>query len=427
MIPAAHREPSPSRPEPPPTLDAKDPVCGMTVDLAAPKGGKAEFAGVSYGFCSARCRDRFLAEPTRYLPKTSSAPPKPAAPPPARPGVQYTCPMHPQIVRDGPGSCPLCGMALEPKEVNLTDEPNVELTSMTRRFWISAALTLPTFGLAMSDVVLGHSLLPPHVTSWVQLALATPVVFWGGWPFFQRGWASIVHRSLNMFTLISLGTAAAWGFSVFASFAPQRVPHQAAHGDMPQLYFEAAAVIVTLVLLGQVLELRARHATSGAIRALLGLAPKTARRLAADGTERDVPLDSVVAGDRLRVRPSEKVPVDGVVTEGSSAVDESMLTGEPIPTEKITGSPVTGGTLNGSGAFVMEARRVGQETMLAQIVTMVSEAQRSRAPIQRLADVVSAWFVPDGHRRRRCSPRSSGASGGPSRASPSRWSTRSRC
>ncbi len=360
----------------------------MSVDPTSPKGGTAEFAGLTYGFCSAQCRTRFVAEPARFL--SPSTPAKPTPPP----GIQYTCPMHPEIVRDAPGSCPICGMALEPKEVTLTAEPNVELASMTRRFQVSVALTVPTFGIAMSDVLLGRSLLPPQVSSWVQLVLATPVVLWGGWPFFERGWASLKNRSLNMFTLISMGTAAAWSFSVFATLVPGLVPQRAEHGEMPQLYFEAASVIVTLVLLGQVLELRARHATSGAIRALLGLAPKTARRLGNDGNEQDVPLDTVIAFDKLRVRPSEKVPVDGVVLEGSSAIDESMLTGEAIPAEKTAGSPVTAGTLNGSGSFVMEARRVGKETLLAQIVTMVSEAQRSRAPIQRLADVVASWFVP---------------------------------
>jgi Cu+-exporting ATPase len=273
----------------------------------------------------------------------------------------------------------------------ITEEPNVELVSMTRRFLVSAALTVPTFFIAMSDVLLGGPLLSAQVSPWVQLALATPVVLWGGWPFFQRGWVSLVNRSLNMFTLIALGTAAAWGFSVFATVAPGLVPHQAAHGAV---YFEAAAVITTLVLLGQVLELRARASTSGALRALLRLAPKTASRLRADGSEEDVSLDQVLVGDRLRVRPSEKVPVDGVVVEGSSAIDESMLTGEPMPAGKHTGSAVTGGTVNGSGSFVMEARRVGRATLLGQIVRLISEAQRSRAPIQRVADVVAAWFVP---------------------------------
>ena len=373
---------------PPAAVNADtDPVCGMTVAPTSPH--RASLNGVEYRFCSARCREKFIAEPTRFLGLPSSAP-KPVA----ATGTRYTCPMHPQIVRDAPGACPICGMALEPMVATLSDEPNAELASMTRRFVVSAVITVPVFAIAMSDVVLGHPLLPMSVNAWVQLALATPVVFWGGWPFFQRGWASIVNRSLNMFTLISLGTAAAWGFSVFATIAPGLLPHQAAHGEMPQLYFEAAAVIVTLVLLGQVLELRARHATSGAIRALLGLAPKTARRVRTDGSDEDVSLELIGVGDKLRVRPSEKVPVDGVIIEGSSAIDESMLTGEPIPAEKSAGSPVTGGTLNGSGSFVMEAKRVGKETLLAQIVTMVSEAQRSRAPIQRLADVVSSWFVP---------------------------------
>ncbi len=357
-----------------------DPVCGMKVAPGGPHSASYEEKEVR--FCSAKCRAKFVAEPSRYL--------SPSRPESVAPGTKYTCPMHPEIVRDAPGACPLCGMALEPMVASLTEPPNEELRSMTRRFWVSAALTIPTFFIAMSDVLLGRTLLPAQVSSWVQFALATPVVLWGGWPFFQRGWTSVVNRRLNMFTLIAIGTAAAWGFSVFALLAPHLLPHS----EMPQLYFEAAAVITTLVLLGQVLELRARHATSGAIRALLGLAPKTARRLEPDGLEHDVPLEHIAVGDKLRVRPSEKVPVDGVVLEGSSSVDESMLTGEPIPVEKSAHTRVTGGTVNGSGSFVMEARRVGRDTLLAQIVAMVSEAQRSRAPIQRLADVVSAWFVP---------------------------------
>ncbi|MBE2250143.1 MAG: heavy metal translocating P-type ATPase [Myxococcus sp.] len=362
-----------------------DPVCKMTVPLSSPL--RATVDGVDYVFCNPKCRARFIADPASFL---SGAPPQK----PVAPGAKYTCPMHPEVLQVGPGSCPKCGMALEPLVVTLDDAPNAELVMMTRRFWVSAAFTLPTFLLAMSDVVLGRSLLPAEVNSWVQLALATPVVFWGGWPFFERAWASVVNRSLNMFTLIGMGTGAAWSFSVLATVAPGWMPHQLGHDEMPQLYFEAAAVIITLVLLGQVLELKARDATSGAIRALLGLAPKTARRVEADGSEVDVALDVIAVGDRLRVRPSEKVPVDGVVLEGASAVDESMLTGEPLPDEKRPGSLVTGATLNGSGSFVMEARRVGSETLLAQIVTLVSEAQRSRAPIQRLADVVSSWFVP---------------------------------
>jgi Cu+-exporting ATPase len=300
-------------------------------------------------------------------------------------GATYVCPMHPEIVQDQPGSCPICGMALEARLPSETETANPELADMTRRFWLSAALTLPTFVLAMSN-------LPG--TGWVQLALATPVVFWGGLPFFRRGWASVLSRNANMFTLIAIGTAAAFGFSVFALLFPGALPNTLSHAGGPPVYFEAAAVIITLVLLGQLLELRARHATSGAIRALLGLTPKTARRVLADGSEVDVRLDQVEAGDQLRVRPGEKVPVDGVVLEGRSSVDESMLTGEPIPVEKAEADVVTAGTLNGTGSFLMEARRVGGDTLLARIVAMVSEAQRSRAPIQRLADVVSSWFVP---------------------------------
>lgn len=311
--------------------------------------------------------------------------------------TEYVCPMHPEIVRDAPGACPICGMALEARTVSALDDENPELVDMRRRFWVSVAFTVPTFLLAMSELIPGQPVqqfVSAEVSGWVQLALSAPVVLWGGLPFFQRGWTSVVNRSLNMFTLIALGTAAAFGFSVFALLFPSLLPHSMGHGGMAPIYFEASAVIVTLVLLGQVLELRARHATSGAIRALLGLAPKTARRISSDGGEHDVPLEHVVVGDKLRVRPSEKVPVDGAVLEGSSSIDESMLTGEPIPVEKSTGSAVTGGTLNGTGTFVMEAKRVGKETLLAQIVTMVGEAQRSRAPIQRLADRVSAWFVP---------------------------------
>jgi Cu+-exporting ATPase len=301
--------------------------------------------------------------------------------------------MHPEIVRDEPGACPICGMALEPRTLTAETEANPELRDMTRRLWVSAALTAPTFVLAMQDL-LPAPLVSPQLAAWIQLALATPVVLWGGLPFFQRGWASVRNRSPNMFTLIALGTGAAFGFSVFALLFPSLLPQAMRHGDMVPVYFESAAVIVTLVLLGQVLELRARQATSGAIRALLDLSPKTARRVLDDGTERDVPLHDVAVGERLRVRPGEKVPVDGVVLEGHSTVDESMITGESIPVEKVAESPVTGGTLNSTGTFVMEARRVGAETLLARIVAMVSEAQRSRAPIQRLADVVSAWFVP---------------------------------
>jgi Cu+-exporting ATPase len=354
-----------------PRHTAVDPVCGMEVDPTAPRGGSLEHAGETYHFCSPRCRERFAADPGKFL-----APAEPAPPPPR--GTRYVCPMHPEIVRDGPGSCPICGMALEPEVATLGDAPDPELVSMTRRFWVSAALTLPVFVLAMLEVG----------SAWVQLALATPVVLWGGWPFFQRAYASVKNRSANMFTLIAMGTGAAYLYSVAATLFPALMP-RGARG----VYFEAAAVITTLVLLGQVLELRARHATSGAIRALLRLAPKTARRVAG-GSEEDVPLEAIVRGDLVRVRPGEAVPVDGAVEEGESAVDESMVTGEPIPVEKTAGARVTGGTVNGTGSLLVRAERVGEETLLAQIVRMVAAAQRSRAPIQRLADLVSSWFVP---------------------------------
>jgi len=311
--------------------------------------------------------------------------------------TEYVCPMHPQIVRDAPGSCPICGMALEPRTVT-GDEENAELRDMTRRFWVSVALSVPLLAFVMGDMLPGQPLrhgLSSRLMAWLQLVLATPVVLWGGWPFFARGWASIVNRSLNMFTLIALGTGTAYVYSVIAALAPGMFPESfRTHGGEVELYFEAAALITTLVLLGQVIELRARSQTSSAIKALLGLTPKTARRLRDDGGEEDVSLDEVRPGDRLRVRPGERVPVDGVVLEGTSAVDESMVTGEPIPVEKAPGSRVTGGTVNGAGGFVMRAERVGSDTLLAQIVRMVSEAQRSRAPIQRLADIVSAYFVP---------------------------------
>jgi len=311
--------------------------------------------------------------------------------------TEYVCPMHPQIVRDAPGSCPICGMALEPRTVT-GDEENAELKDMTRRFWVSVALSVPLLAFVMGDMLPGQPLrhaLSGRLMAWLQLVLATPVVLWGGWPFFARGWASIVNRSLNMFTLIALGTGTAYVYSVVAALAPGMFPESfRTHGGEVELYFEAAAIITTLVLLGQVIELRARSQTSSAIKALLGLTPKTARRLRDDGDEEDVSLDEVRPGDRLRVRPGERVPVDGVFLEGTSAVDESMVTGEPILVEKAPGSRVTGGTVNGPGGFVMRAERVGSDTLLAQIVRMVSEAQRSRAPIQRLADTVSAYFVP---------------------------------
>ena len=312
--------------------------------------------------------------------------------------TEYTCPMHPQIVRDGPGSCPICGMALEPRTVSLQHEENPELVNMTRRFWLSVVLSLPVFLIGMSEFIPGNLLqriAPMHVWVWIQLALATPVVLWGGWPFFVRGWQSIVNRSLNMFTLIGLGVAVAYVYSVVATCFPEIFPHSfRGHDGSVPVYFEAAAVITSLVLLGQVLELRARSQTGTAIKALLGLAPKTARRVREDGTEEEVSLEDVSVGDRLRVRPGEKIPVDGIVIEGASAVDESMISGEPIPLTKRPGDRVIGGTLNTTGTFVMQAERVGNETLLAQIVQMVAEAQRSRAPIQKLADRVSAYFVP---------------------------------
>jgi P-type Cu+ transporter len=309
--------------------------------------------------------------------------------------IEYTCPMHPQIVRPGPGACPICGMALEPRTVVAQETENPELVSMTRRFWVSVALTVPVLVLGMSDVIPGLHLAPMRATGWIELALTTPVVLWGGWPFFERGWASLVNRSLNMFTLIALGTGTAFLYSVIAVLFPQLFPStfRGAHGEVP-VYFEAAAAITTLVLLGQVLELRARSRTSAAIRSLLQLSPKNARLVRSDGTELDVPLEHIQAGDMLRVRPGEKVPVDGVVTDGASSVDESLMTGEPIPVEKFAGARVTGGTINGTGTLVMRAERVGSQTLIAQIVRMVSEAQRSRAPVQKLADRVAAYFVP---------------------------------
>ncbi len=368
---------------------AKDPVCGMDVDPHTAKF-RAEHAGRTYYFCAAGCRTKFIGDPERYLSKEG------APPAPVDPGAVYTCPMHPEVRQIGPGSCPICGMALEPLDVTAEQGPNPELIDMTRRFWIALALTLPVFVLEMGGHVFGwHHAIPPTLSNWVQLVLATPVVLWAGWPFFERAWQSIKTRNLNMFTLVAMGTGVAWTYSIIATLAPQIFPNAFRQADgAVAVYFEASAVITVLVLLGQVLELRAREQTSGAIRALLDLTPKTARRIGSRGAEEDVALDEIVAGDSLRVRPGEKVPVDGVITDGRSSLDESMVTGESMPVTKGAGEHVIGGTLNQSGAFVMRAEKVGRETMLSQIVQMVAEAQRSRAPIQRLADQVSGWFVP---------------------------------
>src|SRR5918993_5777988 len=410
-------------------VEVLDPVCGMTI---SPEDavGHLEHKGETYYFCNQSCLDQFAADPGRFLnPDPGAAQPPSAADmereytcpmdPEVRqkgPGAcpkcgmapepvtvapvtktEWTCPMHPEIVRDAPGSCPICGMALEPRVVTM-EESNPELDDMTRRFWWSSAITIPMLAFMVSEFLPGRPLqtvLPHGWMNWIQLALATPVVLWGGWPFFVRGWASVVNRHLNMFTLIALGVGAAYGFSVVATLAPGVFPASfRTHGGQVGVYFEPAAVIVVLVLLGQVLELRARSRTGAAIRKLLGLTPKTARVAGDDGLEQDVALDQIRVGDRLRVRPGERVPVDGAVLDGTTSIDESMLTGEPIPVEKTVGSTVTGGTVNGTGTFVMQAQRVGSATLLAQIVRLVSEAQRSRAPIQRLADTVAAWFVP---------------------------------
>ncbi|MCW4463560.1 heavy metal translocating P-type ATPase [Sphingomonas sp. BT-65] len=366
----------------------KDPVCGMTVDPAKTQH-HAWHDGEEFHFCSAGCRTKFLADPERYL----SDAPRPE--PEGTPGAMWTCPMHPQIRREGPGTCPICGMALEPEEPTLDDKPNPELVDFTRRLWVSAILTVPLLAVSMGAEMLGLQLVSPAASPWVQLALTAPIVLWGGLPFFERGWASLKSRHYNMFTLIAIGVGAAFLYSLVATVAPQLFPPSfRQHGMMVPVYYEAAGVVVTLVLLGQVLELRARAATGRAIRALLDLAPKLARRIGADGSESEVTLADIVAGDRLRVRPGEAVPVDGVVLEGRSSVDESMLTGEPAPVLKEAGAQVTGGTVNGTGSLVMEARAVGSDTVLARIVKMVAEAQRSRAPIQTVADRISGWFVP---------------------------------
>ena len=370
----------------------RDPVCGMAVDPASSKH-RAEHGGVTYHFCSAGCREKFVADPAKYL-----KPPKVDAPKPAtKPGVIYTCPMHPQIRQPQPGNCPICGMALEPESAAEETGPNPELVDMTRRFWIGAALSVPLLILEMGAHFPGlnlHHYVWPKVSVWVQFLFGTPVVLWCGWPFFERGWASIKNRSLNMFTLIALGVGVAYVYSLVATFMPGLFPPAFRHEGVVAVYYEAAAVITVLVLLGQVLELRARERTGGAIRALLNLAPKTARRIGDDGHDVEVTLDAVRISDRLRVRPGDSIPVDGMVLEGRSAVDESMVTGESMPVEKEPGGKLIGGTINQTGALVMQAEKIGSDTVLARIVQMVAEAQRSRAPIQRLADQVSAWFVP---------------------------------
>jgi Cu+-exporting ATPase len=446
-------------------IKERDPVCGMAVDPARAKWSHGR-AGKTYYFCCKGCKEKFSADPGKYLAAKTLVGIAPAAAGPIqiapagtstiqhatgnssaigapstgvpvktdsneytcpmdpevrqqRPGdcpkcgmaleptvaampltkTQYTCPMHPEIVRDAPGSCPICGMALEPTTVTLEEEENPELVSMTRRFWVSVALTVPLLIVAMADMFPGgHGLMhiaPPRVWQWIEFVLATPVVLWGGAPFFARGWRSLITRNLNMFTLIGLGTGVAYAFSLVGLLVPEVFPasFRGMHGEV-DVYFEAAAAITTLVLLGQVMELRARSKTGAAIKALLGLAPKTARRIDESGTESDVPLEAVKAGDRLRVRPGEKIPVDGMVLEGASSVDESMISGESIPVEKTPGSPLTGATVNGTGTLVMRAERVGAEALLAQIVRMVGDAQRSRAPIQKLADSVAGYFVP---------------------------------
>ena len=390
----------------------RDPVCGMTVDPA--RAATADYAGSTYYLCSEGCAAKFRAAPDKYVrPGPTIQPPahggglvRLVAAAPARrnaPGqsavaTEYTCPMHPEIIRPGPGSCPICGMALEPRTALAEDGPNEELVSMTRRLSVSVALAIPVVALGMSDIIPGRPLqgaLTMRALGIIQFALATPVVLWAGWPFFERAWMSLSHRSLNMFTLIGLGTGTAYVYSTVAVLTPGLFPASFRTADgAVAIYFEAAATITALVLLGQVLELRARSRTSAAIRSLLRLSPKTARLIRADGTEIDVPVEHIAVGDVLRVRPGERVPVDGAVTDGSSSVDESLVTGEPIPVEKSAGARVTGGTVNGTGTLVMRAERVGSETLLAQIVRMVSDAQRSRAPVQQLADRVSTYFVP---------------------------------
>ncbi len=371
----------------------KDPVCGMMISPLTAKGGKSHFAGHDYFFCNPKCKIKFDANPEEYTtdkkPKIISAIDKESI---------YTCPMHPEIRQKGPGDCPICGMALEPEEVKLEEKENPELTDFKRRLKISTPLAIPLLILAMSDLIPGQPVqhaLPAGINAFIQFLLATPIVLWAGFPFFKRGWSSLKTLNFNMFTLIGLGTGVAYLFSLVGTFFPGVFPESLrVHGGMVPLYYEAAAIITVLVLLGQVLELRARQQTGNAIRALLGLAPKTAKRIKADQSEEDVPVESIHVGDLLRVRPGEKVPVDGEIFEGRSSIDESMITGEPVPVEKNVGMPVMGATINGAGTFVMRATKVGADTLLSQIVKMVSSAQRSRAPIQKLADKVSAYFVP---------------------------------
>ncbi|MFY9294840.1 MAG: heavy metal translocating P-type ATPase [Methylorubrum rhodinum] len=369
----------------------KDPVCGMTVDPHTAKH-RAAHNGHPYYFCSNGCRTKFEADPARYLDPASAAAMAAAVPE----GTIYTCPMHPEVRQVGPGACPICGMALEPAMIGADTGPSEELVDMTRRFWIGLVLTLPVLVLEMGGHLFGITeRIGQQNANWLQLVLATPVVLWGGAPFFVRAWRSVRSRNLNMFTLIAMGTGVAWAYSVVATLAPGLFPPALrSHDGAVPAYFEAAAVITVLVLLGQVLELRARESTSGALRTLLDLAPKTARRIQLDGTEEEVPLDAVQVGDRLRVRPGEKVPVDGIVVDGRSSVDEALVTGESMPVSKGVAAAVIGGSLNQSGALIIEAQKVGRDTMLARIVQLVAEAQRSRAPIQRLADQVAGWFVP---------------------------------
>ena len=370
---------------------ATDPVCGMKVDPAQTQY-HADVDGVAYHFCSAGCRTKFVAEPHRYLHSDGASPT--VDPVAVAEGTIWTCPMHPEVRRDAPGSCPICGMALEPLEPTLDEGPNLELADFTRRLWVSALLAVPLVILAMGTELFGWRLLPMRISMWVQLALATPVVLWAAKPFFERGWKSLKTRKLNMFTLISIGIGVAYAYSAVATVAPGIFPQSLrTMGGMVPVYFEVAAVITALIFVGQVLEIRARTATGKAIRALLGLAAKTARRIR-DGIEEDIPIEHVHVGDLLRIRPGEKVPVDGVVTEGRSSVDEAMISGEPVPVEKETGAKLTGATVNGTGSLIMRAERVGRDTMLSQIIRMVADAQRSRAPIQALADKVSGWFVP---------------------------------